>query len=82
MTSTNTDIGKDNKLFLLFKHQSNGVAELQPTEVHKIFVKGITFMDMLLLTLPEKIMQRCKESKEEYIVPPNAFRFLTRTKGC
>jgi hypothetical protein len=83
MTYANNDIGKENKLFLLFKRKQNkGIEELQPTEGHKKFDQGFTFMDMLLLTLPEKIMQCCHEKeKEESIVPPNEFHFTAKYKG-
>jgi hypothetical protein len=37
-------------------------------------------MDMLLLTLPEKIMQCCHE--KESIVPPNEFHFTAKYRGC
>jgi hypothetical protein len=66
------DISKNNKL-----------GELQPTEGHKKFIQGFTFMGMLLLTLPEKIMQCCHEKeKEESIVPPNEFHFAAKYRGC
>ncbi len=39
-------------------------------------------MDMLLLTLPEKIMQHCKEHDKDSIVAVNNFSFQARAKGC
>ena len=39
-------------------------------------------MDMLLLTLPEKIMDHCKAKKKQSIVPTNNFKFVARSKGC
>ncbi len=83
MKYANKEIGKNNKSFLQFKTKQNaGIEELQPTEAHKKFVKGVTFMDMLLLTLPEKIMEHCKAKKKGSIVPPNNFTFVARSKGC
>lgn len=83
MKYANKEIGKNNKSFLQFKKKQNtGIEELQPTEAHKKFVKGLTFMDMLLLTLPEKIMDHCKAKKKQSIVPTNNFKFVARSKGC
>ncbi len=83
MKYANKEIGKNNKSFLQFqKKQNTGIEELQPTEAHKKFVKGLTFMDMLLLTLPEKIMDHCKAKKKQSIVPTNNFKFVARSKGC
>ncbi len=75
MKYSNKEIGKNNKCFVLLQTK-------QPTEAHKKFVKAFTFMDMLLLTLPEKIMQHCKEHDKDSIVAVNNFNFQARAKGC
>ncbi len=83
MKYSNKEIGKNNKCFVLLQtKQDEGIIDLQPTEAHKKFVKAFTFMDMLLLTLPEKIMQHCKEHDKDSIVAVNNFSFQARAKGC
>jgi hypothetical protein len=83
MTYANNDIRKKIKYFILFKnHQDNEAVELQPTEAHKNFIRAVTFMDMLLLTLPESIHQCCKEYNKKSIVLENEFDCVAKTKGC
>ena len=76
----NNNIGKFNKSFIQLKTIQDGQAmELQQIENHKLFLKAVTFMDMLLLTLPESINSYYKQEGKE--IPLNGFHFPNRSKG-
>jgi hypothetical protein len=85
-TYANHDIGKDNNYFKVLQvRQDSEITELQPTEEHKLNIKTKAFMDMLLLTLPEFILQHFKEEQEQTNTNEElaaAFQFSAKTKGC
>ena len=58
--------------------QSAQALDLQQIEKHKLFLRAVTFMDMLLLTLPESINNYYVKGHE---IPLNGFTFTARNKG-
>jgi hypothetical protein len=70
----------NNKYLAIFKKtHDNEVDELQPIENYKTILRGTNFVDMLFLTLPEKILLRCKGQRP---IQMNDFEFLQKQKGC
>ena len=79
MQYADNDIGKKNKSFIQLKTiQSAQALDLQQIEKHKLFLRAVTFMDMLLLTLPESINNYYVKGHE---IPLNGFTFTARNKG-
>jgi hypothetical protein len=80
MVYADNDIGKNNKSFLLLKTiQDTQALDLQQLEIHKLWLRAVTFMDMLLLTLPESINNYYKQ--EGHDIPLGGFNFTARNKG-
>jgi hypothetical protein len=80
MMYANNDIGKKNKSFLLLKTiQDIQANDLQQIEIHKLWLRAVTFMDMLLLTLPESIYNYYNQDGHD--IPLHGFNITARNKG-
>jgi hypothetical protein len=83
ITHASSTDGNTNKYFIALrdKHETETLSFQQPAEDHKLWMKCVAFLDMVLLTLPEKILVKCHDKPHQSLVGPIKFEFIAKTTG-